>query len=174
MNRVFVLIVGAALIVGCGKPASKAKGSKLPPPPPGSGVKISEAGISIDGKQLTLPATTAQLTDVLGQPNRTLDKANKIFVWDQRGIYAYCRKNKDEIHDISFAFQKQDFDFDPQTLFSGTIDVAGTSVSAGTKENELKAAGFAFDLSTFEKAVGERSVLVEYDGRALGLSYSLP
>jgi hypothetical protein len=162
------------VICGCDKPAPNSKTSKAPPPPPGSGVHITDAGISLDGKQLTLPATTAQLTEILGQPDRTLDLANKIFVWDQRGIYAYCKKDRDEIHDISFAFQKQDFDFAPSTNYAGSINVAGTPVSPATTDAELKQAGFTLDLGAYEKSVGNRAVLVEYDGRAMGLSYPLP
>jgi len=169
-----IVLVALTIALGCNKPAPKPKASKGPPPPPGSGVQITEAGISLDGKQLTLPATTAQLTEILGQPDRTLDKANKIFVWDQRGIYAYCKKDRDEIHDISFAFQKLEYDFAPSTSYTGPINVAGTPVSSATTEAELKQAGFKLEYSSYEKAVGNRAVLVEYDGRAMGLSYSMP
>lgn len=146
----------------------------MPPPPPGSGASLANAGATFGNQQIPMPATTAQLLAVLGEPDRTLKLVNDILVWDQRGVYAYRRKDRDEIHDISFAFQKQGFDFDPQTLYSGTLDIAGTPVSAATPAADLKQAGFVQDGTTFEKSLGTNVVLVEHDGRLLGVSFSVP
>jgi hypothetical protein len=160
-------------LVGCGKPAAKKKtGASAPPPPPGFRVTIDDAGIKFGDKQLTLPATKAQLVEILGEPDRTVMKVNDILVWDQRGIYAYSKKGGDEIHDISFAFRKQDYDFEPATQFTAPLDVAGMPISAATTADELKQAGFVYDLS-HEKIVGGKSVIVDFDGGVLSLSYSL-
>jgi hypothetical protein len=161
-------------IIGCGKPAAKKKASaNAPPPPPGFRVMIGDAGIKFGDKQLTLPATKAQLVEILGEPDRTVMKVNDILVWDQRGIYAYSKKDRDEIHDISFAFRKQDYDFEPATQFTAPLEVAGTPISAYTTAAELKQAGFVYDLS-HEKIVGGKSVIVDFDGGVMSLSYSLP
>ena len=166
-----VLLVAVA---GCGKPATKNRSNASAPPlPPGFRVTIDDAGIKFGDKQLSLPATKAQLVEILGEPDRTLMKVNDILVWDQRGIYAYSKKNRDEIHDISFAFRKQEYDFDPATQFTAPLDVAGTPIAASTTADELKQAGFVYDLS-HEKMVGGKSVIVEFEGGVLSLSYSLP
>src|SRR5687767_9725230 len=163
------------VLTGCGKPAAKKKASaNAPPPPPGFRVTIDDAGIKFGDKQLTLPATKAQLVEILGEPDRTVMKVNDILVWDKRGIYAYSKKDRDEIHDVSFAFQNQGFDFDPATQFNAPLDVAGTPISSSTTAKELKQAGFVFDLGSHEKIVGGKSVIVEFDGQVMGLSYSLP
>lgn len=174
LRAMFPCLVLLVALVGCGKPAAKKKASaSAPPPPPGFRVTIDDAGIKFGDKQLTLPATKAQLVEILGEPDRTVKKVNDILVWDQRGIYAYSKKDRDEIHDISFALRKQEYDFDPATQFTAPLDVAGTPISASTTAAELKQAGFVYDLS-HEKIVGGKSVIVDFDNGVMSLSYSLP
>jgi hypothetical protein len=172
--KLATLMIGIAS--GCSKPApAPAKADPAAPPaPPGSTVVIADAGATFGGQQVPMPATTAQLTAVLGQPDRTLEKANRVLVWDQRGIYAYCRKSEDQIHDISFAFQKQDYDFEPNSQFNGTLDVAGTKINAQTQESELTAAGFKQEGPSLEKNLGTSVVIVDFDGRVLSVSFSTP
>jgi hypothetical protein len=162
------------LISGCEMSPPPAKKVAAVPPPPGV-TSMTAEGFSFGGKQVALPATTAQLKELLGEPDRIVEKVNRILVWDGRGIYAYCRTDRDEIHDISIAFKKQGFDFDPQNTFPGSVDVGGTTISGSTKLAELQAAGFTGEPElSLEKQLGERLVLVEFDGSVVGLSYSLP
>jgi hypothetical protein len=161
-------------LAGCEMSSPPAKKVAAVPPPPGV-TSMTAEGFSFGGKQIALPATIAQLKDVLGEPDRIVEKANRILVWDGRGIYAYCQPDRDEIHDISIAFKKQGFDFDPQNPFTGTVDVGGTLVSANTTLAELRSAGFTGDPDlSLEKQLGDRFVLAEVDGTVVGLSYSLP
>jgi hypothetical protein len=178
MPRISLLTVfwGLAilLLAGCEMSPPPAKKVAAVPPPPGV-TSMTAEGFSFGGQRVSLPATTAQLENLFGKPDRVLDKVNRILVWDGRGIYAYCKTDRDEIHDISIAFKQQGYEFDPQNPFPGAVNVGGTPISAATTLAELQAAGFTGEPHlSLEKQLGERVVLAEVDGTVAGLSYSLP
>ena len=177
-NLLLLAMATGMLFLGCGapptpQPAGPAVGG-VPPAPGASLVTISDTAANFFGKEVPFPATRAQLVAALGEPSRTVDKVNKIFVWDQRGIYAYSKLDRDFVNDISFSFAKEEWDYAPQTPFAGTIEVGGLRISNGTTEADLTAAGFKKDDYSYEKSLGANVVSIEYEGGVKALSFSVP
>jgi hypothetical protein len=168
----------ACLLLGCDStspapPTSNTAGTSPAPSGP-LAVTITDTSANFAGKEVPFPATRAQLVAALGEPSRTVDKVNKIFVWDQQGIYAYSKTDRDFVHDISFSFAKEEWDYAPQTTFAGTIQLGGSQITKNTTEADLTAAGFQKDDYSFEKSLGSNIVLVEHEGGIKSLSYSVP
>jgi len=176
MRSLFLLGVSVILLLGCAptpntSPAGNTAGGS---PPPGSNVvTISDQAANFGGHEVPLPATRGQLVAALGEPSRTIDKVNKIFVWDQQGIYAYSKVDRDVVHDISFSFAKEEWDYAPHATFNGSIQLGGLQISKATTEAELLANGFTKELS-LEKSLGTNVVVIEYDGELKSLGFSTP
>jgi hypothetical protein len=168
----------ASFLLGCDAspaPAPPPAANTSPAPAAGaSQVTITDKAANFAGKEVPFPATRAQLVAALGEPSRTLDKVNRIFVWDQQGVYAYSKLERDEVHDISFAFTKEEYDYAPQSTFAGSIQIGGLQVSKGTPEADLVAGGFAKDGSYLEKSLGTNVVLIAHEGGVTSLSFSKP
>jgi hypothetical protein len=178
--RNFILLgfLSVGLLLGCDKPATPQPaantGGGPAPASAAAQVTITDAAANFAGKEVPFPATRAQLVAALGEPSRTLDKVNKIFVWDQQGIYAYSKTDRDHIHDISFSFAKEEWDYAPQSTFGGSIQLGGLQITRSTTEAELTAAGFKKDDFSFEKSLGMNLVLIELEGGVKSLSFSVP
>jgi hypothetical protein len=180
MRNLLIAAVATVILLGCDAPVPSAPqgGSGGPPAPPGAPganvVTITDAAASFGGQDVPFPATRAQLVAALGEPDRTLDKVNKIFVWDQRGIYAYSETNRDHIHDISFSFANEEWDYAPKSVFTGSIRIGGVTITKDTTEADLTTAGFKKDEFFFEKSLGTNQVLVEREGGMKSLSLTVP
>jgi hypothetical protein len=178
--RVLVLCaISAIVLVGCGTPTAPQpavnQGASSTPPPAGANVAtISDTAAVFGGKEVPFPASRAQLVAALGEPSRTLAKVNKIYVWDGQGIYAYSKPDADVVHDISFSFVKEEWDYAPQTPFNGSIQVAGLTINKDTTEAALTGAGYKKDDSYLEKSLGTNIVLIEHEGGLKSLSLSVP
>src|SRR5688572_26736357 len=98
MRNLVLWAFSAIVLLGCGTPTAPPPagnpGGGAPPPAGANVVTISDTAIVFAGKESPFPATRAQLVAALGEPSRTIDKANKIFVWDQQGIYAYSKTDR--------------------------------------------------------------------------------
>jgi hypothetical protein len=178
MRFVVLCAMSAILLLGCGAPpapqTSNPSGGGPPPPPGANVVTISDTAAIFAGTAVPFPATRAQLVAALGEPSRTVDKANKIFVWDQKGIYAYSKTDRDFINDISFSFAKEEWDYAPQSTFSGSIQIGNLTITKDTTEAALVAGGFKKERFSFEKSLGTNVVLVEHEGGVKSLSHSVP
>jgi hypothetical protein len=179
MRNLILLGVWAGILFGCGtSPAPQQggnpSGAAAAPAASVNQVTITDKAANFAGKEVPFPATRAQLVAALGEPSRTLDKVNKIFVWDQQGIYAYSKLDRDLIHDISFSFVREEWDYAPQTTFAGSIQIDGLQVTKSTSQADLTAAGFQKDDSYFEKSLGTNNVLIGHEGGVTSLSFTVP
>lgn len=178
MRRLMLVGLLFTLLLGCDTSPSS------PPPANAAGspsaltgpivVAITDASANFAGTEVPFPATRAQLVAALGEPSRTVDKVNKIYVWDQHGIYAHSKTDRDFIHDISFSFAQEEWDHAPQTTFPGSIQIGHVQITKDTTGADLTAAGFQKDDFSFEKSLGSNVVLVEHEGGLKSLSFSVP
>jgi hypothetical protein len=183
MRAIVLTALTVIILSGCDAPApSESQGnSGGPPAPPGAPgsnlVTITDTAANFGGKDVAFPATRAQLVAALGEPDRTVDKVNKIFVWDKRGIYAYSKTDRDFIHDISFSYAKEEWDYAPKTTFTGSIVIGDATITPSTTDNDLKTAGFKQnpdDPTVFEKTLGANMLLIEAPGRVKAATFTVP
>jgi hypothetical protein len=76
MQRIYWCLA-ILLFSGCEMSPPPAKKVAAVPPPPGV-TSMTAEGFSFGGKQIALPATTAQLKELLDEPDRIVAKANRI------------------------------------------------------------------------------------------------
>ncbi|MEO8704180.1 MAG: tetratricopeptide repeat protein [Kofleriaceae bacterium] len=112
--------------------------------PPSTGpiqVGVSGTQISINARGLTATPMLADVVAIIGKPDRvweTATSANKIHTWDRLGVNAYEPKDG-RVVSLTMPFKKMGQDYDPATMFAGTITVDGNRMSNTTNLASLKA-----------------------------------
>jgi len=101
--------------------------------------------LTVHGATLALPTSLQSLTEIIGEPNRTSNKANIVYIWDDLGIVAYKNPAADKLHSIAVQFLNQGFDFSPNTNFTGKIILANGIVDSNSTVADLQSVGLDRD-----------------------------
>jgi hypothetical protein len=129
--------------------------------------------IAFDGKVLKWPTTLAELTKVLGPPDRVTELANRIHAWDKLGVNVYTSKAKPEaVEEICFQLAKEPFPFAPKEVWGGKVVVFGAEAAVKTANAVFEKAGFTRKGSAasykFRKVQGGFLVIVDSVQNNLG------
>lgn len=100
-------------------------------------VSISSSQITVDQHVISFPMPLESLTNIFGPDARTTkSEFNTIYTWHALGVYAYS-KDGAAVESIAFEIRKEKtYKFLPSSIFQGTIDINGTSLSAYTLTKE--------------------------------------
>lgn len=122
-------------------------------------LKLSLAGVTMDGKPLPLPPSITDLSDALGPPTRVLEGMNIIRTWDEAGIYAYSKPGSKTVTEIEVALTGSGpYQFSPKSEFSGRITIGNIEV---------------FDIDT-PRALNRRLKEMRFEPRdSLGMSWRI-
>lgn len=94
-------------------------------------VNFTKGTVVINGTKLTVPFPRKALVKLLGNPDReTKLFFNTILTWDDLGIHAYQTPDKEEIGTLHVTIDREELDFSPKKLFSGTVKIEGFVVTA--------------------------------------------
>lgn len=120
-------------------------GAPAPAPAPARGtgpsIEIQGTAIAINGLSLSSTPMVADVVALLGPWTRVWDKpsaVNKIYTWDSLGIIAYEPKDGRCIS-LTMPFVPMNMDYDPTTMFGGSITVDGQPIHKQTTLTMLKA-----------------------------------
>jgi len=94
--------------------------------------------LMVNGNPVRLPWRLEEATHVLGEPERSLALANTLHVFDGKGIVLYEPPKSGAVKTLSFHFQRDNFKFMPQKLFTGTLKVQGVRIDARATIAQLK------------------------------------
>jgi hypothetical protein len=142
-----ILALGACwLLSGCS--------SREESPQTHDGLVIARDQVRFDGQPLRLPCDRAELFERLGAPSRTLDfpgalgePAITVHVWDDRGLLAFERTDRQRIVKLSLALDEREkglaaSDADrywPKSTYQGAIYVDGAPIDASTSPAKINA-----------------------------------
>jgi hypothetical protein len=93
-------------------------------------IEIRNDECLIQGTRLNLPFDRPKLIQLLGEPDREVNRTNVILTWDQLGIHAFQYPETDQIHAIELSPVHQESDFSPRQLFSGLLKIEGIIISS--------------------------------------------
>ncbi len=139
-------------------------------------ISIDNGDITVNGNQLALPATVADLEKVLGKPSRVVDKVgvSNIYVWDDIGVYCYEYKSgkpveEGQVHELSIALgrSRYDLDFYPKRYFTGSLCVDDIGV---TKDSTVAAVNNMREGEKFVDQLDGMYWSVKYGRKSVGLS----
>lgn len=137
MKCVAIVIVGAAVLLGCSQRPDDIRpeqtpGSELPPSAKFE-IKLDETDLYINGTKLTLPVKPDTLVELLGKASRVVPtEVNTIWVWDDLGVLAYQPPNVDVAKSVNIALGPRDYEFWPKKVFQGTLTLDGAPITPGT------------------------------------------
>ncbi len=136
---------------------------------PRDGVAVSRSGIRIGSKTLNLPTTAANLSDILGTPDRTVANANRILIWDHLGIFAYESPKTLSIHALSISFTCTEFEFCPEHGLPGVFVVGGAVFRRAPDTRDMIRNHFRTDEFTCLKNIGKYQVSADCIAAGPGL-----
>jgi len=104
-------------------------------------LKISTSGLEINNQLVKLPIAENSLRTILGNPDRTTNKANLISTWDKLGVIAYQSIAGEKFSEIAIILdvKQNKFDFTPAQAFSGNLFVDGAAVMASSTRSSINA-----------------------------------
>lgn len=88
-------------------------------------VDCNFAGVSINGRAITLPAKLSDLA-FLGEARKVKTKAGVNYAWDDLGMYCYTRKDGKMIHCIGIFLKESELfhtETTPKRTFGGRVTV---------------------------------------------------
>lgn len=89
---------------------------------------ITEDKLFVNGKAVDIPCHLSVLTNIFGKTRKFVGKyrENINFIWDNLGVYCYTKGNS-VVYCFSVKVNRGDIkiDFDPKTLFAGTLSIGG-------------------------------------------------
>lgn len=101
---------------------------------------IVKGQLFIDGKELPLPATAAQVEELLGHPSRRTGLLDSVTVWDELGVYTQAETGSGLVADVVFKLQHGFTPFEPHALFTSELTLDGAPITAETPLWEIVAA----------------------------------
>ncbi|MEZ5942256.1 MAG: hypothetical protein R3C18_12755 [Planctomycetaceae bacterium] len=130
------------------------------------------------GKTISLPFDLDRLSEVLGPPDRTLNLANTIHVWDREGVYVYIGKEETNVKQVSFSIRAEDFEFTPEKQFAPDIIIPGGRVHKGSTRAYLAKLGYeeGYVPSIMARDAGKHRIRVEFDddtGAVVSVTFSI-
>ena len=146
----------------------------------GMKIVLTQESISFDGKNIVFPLTMDALIAELGERDGTHALHNTIRVWNNLGIYSYSRPGTSEVHQVSFAFQFEDFNFCPSNSFTGVVSIGSIYIHENSSLANLQALGFESDPITFLPdryilEIGEISIYIDMpNNKITSASIALP
>jgi hypothetical protein len=93
-------------------------------------IEIRNDECLIQGTRLNLPLDRPKLIQLLGEPDREVNRTNVILTWDRLGIHAFQYPETTQIHAIELSFVHQEPDFSPHQPFPGLLKIEGIIVSS--------------------------------------------
>ena len=139
--------------------------------------ELSESEFVCRGKKLSLPFTMDRLEEVLGPPDRSLELANTIHVWDREGVFVYVGQGETNVKQVSFSIRPEDFEFTPKKQFSSDVIIPGGRVHKGSTREYLAKLGYEEDYvpSIVGRDAGKHRIRVEFDdtGTVLSVTFSV-
>ena len=126
---------------------------------------VTKRKVVIDDARLTLPCSEADLTAVLGPPNRLEQLENRILVWDERGIYAYVTPARGKVSALTVSYHCADASFCPRSSYEGELLIGEMRVYPFLfHEAQLRRAGYEpDDLGLWAGEIGRHTVIIQPD-----------
>lgn len=85
-------------------------------------VEVSSKGFFIDGHQLGMEATTTELKNILGEPDRRFLGESAVWIYDELGIKIYVNPaDESDAQGISFNLTNGNPEHSPRLTFGGQI-----------------------------------------------------
>ena len=128
---------------------------------PSDGVAVMRSGIRLGAAVVKLPAVEADLTSVLGPPDRRESLHNRILVWDQLGIFAYQKPDTDVIDTIAVSFRCSELSFCPKVSYAGVLVVGEAVFWSAAKALDMVRYGFKSDDISCFRNLGKYQVSVD-------------
>ncbi|WP_299900944.1 hypothetical protein [uncultured Aquimarina sp.] len=101
-------------------------------------IKLIENSFLINNISVSFPISFKSLHEILKVPYRVYKKKyNTIYTWDDLGILGYS-KDQQHIDSIYLELQKEDFDFTPKQLFTGSFLFKNQDAISYYKEHKNK------------------------------------
>lgn len=105
-------------------------------------IGITGTAITANGVPVTGNGMVADWIAIYGKPDRTWTnsaKINKIHTWDKLGFIIYePYGNPGRATSVTFLFKPMKMEYDPKTMFAGSIVVDGGDLTAQTELNKVK------------------------------------
>jgi hypothetical protein len=157
-----------ALSLGCSSAPWK-KAGDVPWTMPSDGIGVSRKGLTIGSDKLVLPTPQSRIVDILGEPDRVEDLANRILIWDKLGIFAYVHQGRTEVHAVSVSFACETMSYCPAQRYAGVVVIGNAAFRTVPLSSELERAGFDRDDLFWFKNRGRYTISVEFDESGLGM-----
>lgn len=148
MCRFASLLLVTIGVIGC----TSRSGSKMPGDAPDAPemtttapsirVVVTDGKLTIDDQIIALPCPVESVTNLFGEPSRTLGPVNVVHVWDESGVFAYMSPDQRNVDSLAFAFDRFDADHWPKTLFNGQLSIDDRALSQSTTNRDLTNAGY--------------------------------
>lgn len=102
-------------------------------------VEIKRSAFYINDTRVKLPITAADLENIIGKPDRTMEGARKVSTWDKLGLTGYQKTDSDEFIEIGVILNVTDnaFDFTPEKPFSGSFIIDGAKITTASTRNTV-------------------------------------
>jgi len=155
---------------GAGEPTVEVDEPIVPATSDGPRIEITRAGMSINGELLPAQPTFEQFVRHFGQPSRSSPRANIVHIFDELGIVMLQPHNRAEIIEVSFYYGRMQVDFQPESLFNGTVSLMGEVLNGAWHVQELRGRFpmLSFDTEYTLSAVVNPSVEVFFRERPAG------
>lgn len=134
-------------------------------------IELTDKELKIKGKVVPMNATTAQITAILGKPDRNYSFApyGNAYIYDDYGIRVRWDGKNKGIHSIILNVDFGDYDFYPDESYDGDLTMNGKKVTYDTKISDFatmfpgKLLRVSDDFSFMFMQLGQFTIFCNYD-----------
>ena len=160
--------IGESLLDEPSQPGGQSSNKTIMDRPLPPVITMNNGTLEINGTIFMLPVDVREFEMIFGKASRIYTGANRIYVWDDIGIFCYGHGDTSEITQVSVALRDNGYTyFYPQTMFKGSFKVDGTAINGNsdiTAVNQQKS-GKPFTPSelwgAWEISYGKRRVIFD-------------
>lgn len=102
-------------------------------------VEIRKSIFYLNGTAVKFPIASAELENVIGKPDRTMEGVRRVATWDKLGLTGYQKVDSDKYMEIGFILNvaENTFSFTPEKLYNGSLIIDGVHITAASTRDSV-------------------------------------